>query len=50
MRKEIIKGITIIAIILFMVSVACIDSNSNLPTVGCIISGGWLALIVIANN
>lgn len=50
MRIKIIKFITFIAFITFILSICCIDSESWLPLISCMISSLWLILIAIANT
>lgn len=50
MRVKILKALTIIAIITFILSGCCLDSESYIPMIACGISGAWLVLIVIANT
>ena len=50
-RIAIIKAITFIAGILFIISVCALDSEDiTIPVIVMIASGLWLALISIANN
>lgn len=50
MRIKILRIITIIAIITFILSGCCLDSESKIPIIACGISGAWLVLIAIANT
>ena len=51
MRRTILKAITMLAGILFIISVACMDSSNNLPfLVISGISGLWLYLMAKANG
>lgn len=50
MRVKIVKGITILAMILVLVSIFALDSESDVPAIVCFISYVWLGLFVIANR
>lgn len=50
MRNKILKAVTTVAAIAFIVSGCCLDSQSWLPHIICGVSLLWLALIVIANR
>lgn len=50
MRNKILKAVTTVAAVAFIVSGCCLDSQSWLPHIICGVSLLWLALIVIANR
>ena len=50
MRVKILKAITYIMAIVFIMSVCMIDTDSYIIFVPLIISGGWLFLIYLANK
>ena len=50
MREKILKVITTIAAILFILSLCCMDSESNVPFAVGMVSCGWLGLIAVANS
>ena len=50
MRVKILKAITVTAVIMLILSVCAIDSNSYIPTVIAFICEGWLALMTYANR
>ena len=49
MRVKIIKTITVIALVIWLLSVCCIDSKSWVPFISCGVSLLWLLLVTIAN-
>lgn len=50
-RKNILKGITLIAAMLWMASACCMDSEAIwIPILVNIVSSGWLLLMAIANG
>lgn len=50
MRKKVLKTITIIAAIMFTLSVCTLDSDSCIPIITAFICEGWLALMAYANK
>ena len=49
MRIKVLKVITYIAIVVWLLSVCVIDSNSWIPYITCGVSSLWILLIVVAN-
>ena len=50
-KNIILKGITVLAFIVFVTSVACVDSEYNTPFyIAMFVSLGWLYLFAIAND
>lgn len=49
MRVKILKIITAIALVVWVLSVCCIDSDSWIPFITCGVSELWLLLMTIAN-
>lgn len=49
MRVKILKALTIIASIIFLVSVSCLDNGFWWPCITGGISAAWLLLMTIAN-
>lgn len=50
MRVKILKVLTIIAFIVFILSACTIDSETWIPYIACGVSSAWLFLIAIANS
>lgn len=50
MRVKILKIITVINLIIAILSACCLDSESWLPEILCLISSAWLLLIAVANT
>lgn len=50
MRKKVLKAVTIIAAIMFMLSVCALDSDSYIPIIIAFACEGWLALMAYANK
>lgn len=50
MRIKILKIITVINLMIALLSACCLDSESWLPKIACLISSAWLLLIAIANT
>jgi hypothetical protein len=50
MIKKILKAVTAIMALIFMVSVCSLDNPSWLPTIAMIVSFAWLALYGAANG
>ncbi len=49
-KNTIIKTVTAIMAILFILSAGCLDTpNTNVPIIVCFISEAWLLLFVLAN-
>jgi hypothetical protein len=50
-KDTIIKTVTAIMAILFILSAGCLDTpNTNVPTIMCFVSVTWLFLFVLANG
>lgn len=49
-KNKILKGLTIISLVAFIVGACALDSDSNIPLAICGISSLYLALIVLANT
>lgn len=50
MKNKILKGITAVAAVLFLISVCFLDSESNVPCIVCVVCLVWIALFMIANR
>lgn len=50
MRIKILKGITKLCIIVGLISACCLDSESWLPKIICLVCSVWLLLIAVANT
>ena len=50
MKKKVLKAITIIAAIMFTLSICSLDSDSYIPTIIAFVCEGWLALMAYANK
>lgn len=50
MRKVIIKTLTIIAVLLFIIGVAAADSESIMPMFVMGVTLAWLCLVIVANH
>ena len=50
MRVKVLKIITFIAVIAFIMFATALDCGSVIPMIVCMISGAWLLLIAIANT
>lgn len=50
MKNKILKTITWIAAILFIISATAVDSVSNIPRIICIASLAWILLYMYANR
>lgn len=48
-RIKLLKGLTIAAVIVFLVTGCALDSDSYIPHIACLISEIWLLLMVWAN-
>jgi len=49
-KNKILKGLTIISLVAFIVGACALDSNSKIPLIVCGISSIWLTLIAAANT
>lgn len=49
-KKAVLKTSVWLAVVLFMVSVCMLDSESNIPLITCAASLGWLVLMGWANG
>ena len=49
-RQKIIKALTAVAGLGFVVSACCLDANSKVPMYICVGCVAWLALIYAANH
>lgn len=49
-KNTILRTITYFCGLLFILSVACLDSESILPFIGCLVSGAWIVLFTYANT
>ena len=49
MKKIFLITITTIAMIVFLLSCCCLDSETMLPAVSLVISGAWLTVFYFAN-
>ena len=46
-----LKAITVLMLIVFVLSICCLDSEKfYIPTITCFISGGWIFLMAWANG
>lgn len=50
MKNKILKSITWISAILFIISTTAVDSVSNIPRIICIASLAWILLFMLANR
>lgn len=50
MRTKILKVLTYIAGILYVLFATAVDSGSIIPIIVCLICGTWMVLICIANT
>lgn len=50
MKNRILKTITVIMAVLFLLSASAIDSNTYIPHIVCAISEAWIVLFLIANR
>lgn len=51
MKNLILKTVTWINVVLFLLFACCIDSEGTyVPAIGCLITGAWLALFAYANR
>lgn len=50
MKTKILKTITYIAVIAFLIFGAALDCGSVIPLIVCLVSGAWLVLIAVANT
>lgn len=49
-KRKILIASVIIALIVFLISICMLDSESWIPTITCAISLGWLLIMGIANG
>ena len=49
-KNFILKSITWVASILFLLSACALDSESMIPSIVLLVSMGWLALFIYANS
>lgn len=49
-KRKILIASVIIALIVFIISICMLDSESWIPTITCAISLGWLLIMGIANG
>ena len=49
-KNRILKMITLIAVVIWVVSLCCIDSESLVPSVALIVSEIWIYLFVYVNR
>ena len=49
-RATILKAITALAGIIFMLSAFAVDSDSWIPFIICMASGAWLGFMALANR
>ena len=50
MKTKILKAITYIAVVAFIMFATALDCGSVIPLIVCLLSGIWLLLIAIANT
>lgn len=50
MKTKILKLITYIAVIAFIMFATALDCGSVIPLIVCLLSGSWLVLIAVANT
>ena len=50
MKKAILQILSGIAMIVFLLSCCCLDSETLAPAIALVISGAWLTLIYMANR
>jgi len=49
-HNRILKAITIVAVVIGLLSLQCLDSESWIPAIVSIICGAWLILFAVANT
>lgn len=49
-KNKILKIIVYINLIIFLTSACMIDSASWIPSIVCVVTGGYLTLFIYANN
>ena len=49
-KHFILKGFTLFMLVVFILSVSALDSESWLPVITTVVSMGWLVLFAWANN
>ena len=50
MKNKIIKTITVIMVVLFLLSASALDGDTYIPHIVCAISEAWIVLFLIANR
>lgn len=50
MKNKILKALAYINGFLFLIFACALDSESSIPAIGCMVTGGWLLLFSYANN
>lgn len=50
MKNLILKTITAIMAVLFVLSAACLDSDTYIPHIICVVAEAWFVLFLIANR
>ena len=50
MKNKIIKTITVIMAVLFLLSASALDGDTYIPHIICAISEAWIVLFLIANR
>ena len=49
-HNRILKAITIVAVVIGLLSLQCLDTESWIPAIVSIICGAWLILFAVANT
>lgn len=49
-RTSVIKGITVVAVITFILFATALDSGGWIPMIVCAVCAMWLLLVAIANG
>ena len=50
MKNKILKTITVIMVVLFLLSASALDGDTYIPHIVCAISEAWIVLFLIANR
>lgn len=50
MKNKILKTITVIMAVLFLLSASALDGDTYIPHIVCAISEAWIVLFLIANR
>ena len=50
MKNKILKSITGIMAVLFILAASALDSNTYIPHIVCVVSEVWIVLFLIANR